>query len=92
MQQKNTILSLTTDLLANGAFDHLEDDKISALYLLILKLTEPLTSLQQNLLLGFWNHACTGHLPAALLYRCNTLLQQTGRCPMEIQEPEMEIY
>jgi len=92
MQKNDTILSLTANLLANGAFNHLEDDKVSALHRLILKLTEPLTPIQQNLLLGFWNHACTDSLPGSLLYRCNTILYQLGRTPMEMQESEIEMY
>ena len=89
MLQNKTILSLTVDLLANNAFNHLRDDEISALHHLILKLQEPLTPIQQNLLLTFWNHAYTGDLPAPLLYRCNTILQQLGRSPMEMLEVEM---
>ncbi len=87
-----TVLSLTIDLLANNAFNHLKDEEISALHHLILKLQEPLTSIQQNLLLTFWNHAYTGDLPAALLYRCNTVLQQLGRNPLEEVMMEMEMY
>jgi hypothetical protein len=99
MQRSDTILSLTIDLLANNAFNHLRDDEISALHHLILKLKEPLTPIQQNLpvrqaglLLTFWNHAYTGGLPAHLLHRCNTILQQLGRTPMEMMEVEMEMY
>jgi hypothetical protein len=92
MLQSKTVLSLTIDLLANNAFNHLKDEKISALHHLILKLTEPLTTIQQNLLLTFWNHAYTGDLPAALLHRCNTLLQQLGRNPLEELMIEMDIY
>ncbi|HMI78998.1 MAG TPA: hypothetical protein VK484_09390 [Ferruginibacter sp.] len=94
MLQNKTILSLTGDLLANNAFNHLREDELSALHLLILKLKEPLTPIQQNLLLTFWNHAYTGDLPAPLLHRCNTILQQMGRSPMEMLEPmmEMEMY
>jgi hypothetical protein len=92
MLQNKTILSLTVDLLANNAFNHLRDDEISALHHLILKLREPLTPIQQNLLLTFWNHAYTGALPAPLLHRCNTILQQLGRSPMEMQEVEVEFY
>ena len=92
MLQDKTILSLTVDLLANDAFNHLRDDEISALHFLILKLKEPLTPIQQNLLLTFWNHAYTGNLPAPLLHRCNTILQQLGRSPMEILDLEMEMY
>ena len=87
-----TVLSLTIDLLANNAFNHLKDEEISALHHLILKLQEPLTPMQQNLLLTFWNHAYTGDLPAALLYRCNTVLQLLGRSPLEEVGIEMEIY
>lgn len=43
MLQSKTVLSLTMDLLAHNAFNHLRDDEISALHHLILKLTEPLT-------------------------------------------------
>ena len=90
--QHKTILSLTIDLLAHNAFNHLKDEEISALHHLILKLQEPLTVIQQNLLLTFWNHAYTGDLPAALLYRCNTVLQQLGRTPLEETGIEMEMY
>ena len=99
MLQSKTVLSLTIDLLANNAFNHLKDEEISALHHLILKLQEPLTPIQQNLpgrqtslLLTFWNHAYTGDLPAALLYRCNTMLQQLGRSPLEEMLMEMEMY
>ena len=92
MLQSKTVLSLTIDLLANNAFNHLKDEKISALHHLILKLTEPLTTIQQNLLLTFWNHAYTGDLHPALLYRCNTVLQQLGRSPMEEIMMGMEMY
>ena len=92
MLQSKTILSLTMDLLAHNAFNHLRDDEISALHHLILKLTEPLTPIQQNLLLTFWNHACTTGLPAPLLHRCNSILMQLGRNPMEMMEVEMEMY
>ena len=92
MLQSNTVLSLTMDLLAHNAFNHLRDDEISSLHHLILKLTEPLTPIQQNLLLTFWNHACTAELPAPLLHRCNTVLLQLGRMPMEMGEVEMDLY
>ena len=92
MLQSKTVLSLTVDLLANNAFNHLKDEEISALHHLILKLQEPLTYIQQNLLLTFWNHAYPGDLPAALLYRCNTLLQQLGRSPLEELVIEMDLY
>ena len=82
MQHSKTILSLTSDLLANGGFSHLKDDQISALHHLIVRLKEPLTVIQQNLLLTFWNNADAANLPAALLYRCNTVLQQFGRNPI----------
>jgi hypothetical protein len=91
MQHSNSILSLTIDLLAHNAFNHLRDDEISALHHLIMKLQEPLTPIQQNLLLTFWNHACTAGLPAPLLHRCNTLLVQMGRSPMERLEVEAEM-
>ena len=83
MQQDKTILSLTTDLLANGGFSHLKDDKISALHHLLLRLQEPLTIIQQNLLLRFWSNADAGNIPPALLYRCNAILQQRGLMPIE---------
>lgn len=92
MLQSKTVLSLTIDLLANNAFNHLRDDEISALHHLILKLQEPLTPIQQNLLLTFWNHACSSGLPAPLLHRCNAILMQLGRSPMEMGEVEMEMY
>jgi hypothetical protein len=90
MLQSKTVLSLTIDLLAHNAFNHLKDEEISALHHLILKLQEPLTTIQQNLLLTFWNHAYTGDLPAGLLHRCNTVLYQLGRSPLE--EVVMEMY
>lgn len=92
MLQSKTVLSLTIDLLAHNAFNHLKDEDISALHHLILKLQEPLTPIQQNLLLAFWNHAYTGDLPAALLHRCNTILQQLGHGPLEEMMMEMEMY
>lgn len=92
MLQSKTVLSLTIDLLANNAFNHLRDDEISALHHLILKLQEPLTPIQQNLLLTFWNHACSSGLPAPLLHRCNAILMQLGRSPLEMGEVEMEMY
>ncbi|MBK8609308.1 MAG: hypothetical protein IPL84_05010 [Chitinophagaceae bacterium] len=92
MLQSKTVLSLTIDLLANNAFNHLKDSDISALHHLILKLQEPLTAPQQRLLLAFWNHAYTGDLPAALLHRCNTVLQQLGLSPLEEVIMEMELY
>ncbi len=92
MLQSKTVLSLTIDLLANNAFNHLKDEEISALHHLILKLQEPLTTIQQNLLLTFWNHAYTGDLPAALLHRCNSILLHLGRNPLEEVMMEMEMY
>ncbi len=92
MQQGKTILTLTIDLLANGAFNHLKDDKITALHHLILQLQEPLTAIQQNLLLTFWNNADASNLSSGLLHRCNTILQQMGRQPIEDLVVEMEMY
>jgi hypothetical protein len=92
MLQSKTVLSLTIDLLANNAFNHLKDKEISALHHLILKLQEPLTPVQQNLLLAFWSHAYTGDLPAGLLHRCNTILQQLGYSPLEAVMVEVEMY
>jgi len=92
MQQSKNILSLTIDLLANGGFNHLKDEEITQLHHLILRLQEPLTSIQQNLLLTFWNNADAANLPAALLYRCNAVLQQRGRSPIEELNVEMEMY
>jgi hypothetical protein len=83
MQQGKTILSLTIDLLANGGFNHLKDEEISALHHLIMRLQEPLSNIQQSLLLTFWNNADAANLPPALLYRCNTILQQRGLKPIE---------
>lgn len=82
MEHSNTILSLTTDLLANGGFSHLKDDQVSALHHLILRLKEPLSIVQQNLLLTFWSNTDAANIPAALLYRCNTVLQQHGFAPI----------
>ena len=94
MLPSKTVLSLTIDLLANNAFNHLKDEEISALHHLILKLQEPLTRVQQNLLLGFWRHADTTGLSPALLHRCNTILQQLGHYPLEemMMEMEMDMY
>jgi hypothetical protein len=92
MKQSNTVLSLTMDLLAHNAFNHLQDDEVSGLHHLILRFTEPLTPVQERLLLRFWNHACTTGLPPGLLHRCNTMLIQCGYQPMEMGEVEMELY
>lgn len=91
MQHSKTILSLTTDLLAHGGFNHLKDSEITALHHLILRLQEPLSTVQQNLLLTFWNNADAANLPPALLYRCNTVLQQLGRLPIVELYVEMEL-
>jgi hypothetical protein len=92
MQQPNSILTLTIDLLAHGGFSHLKDEEISALHHLILRLQEPLSMIQQNLLLTFWNNADAANLPPALLYRCNTILQQRGRNPIEELCVPMDMY
>ena len=92
MQHNKTILTLTTDLLANGGFNHLKDDEISALHHLILRLQEPLSIIQQDLLLIFWNNADAANIPPALLYRCNAVLQQRGRNPIQELHAEMEMY
>lgn len=92
MQVENNVVSLTTDLLANQAFSHLKDEDISSLYYCICKLNGKVSSMQQNLLLTFWNHANTINLPPCLLQRCNTVLQRLGRGPMEIMEPGVEMY
>lgn len=92
MLPNKTVLSLTMDLLASQAFNHLKDSEISALHHLILKLQEPLTQMQKNLLLGFWRHANTAVLSPALLHRCNTVLLQHGQYPMEEMMMEMELY
>ena len=92
MLQSKTVLSLTIDLLANNAFNHLKDEEISSLHYLILRLQEPLTPIQQTLLLNFWNYAFTGNLSAALLHRCNTVLLQLGRNPLEEMMVEMDTY
>ena len=92
MQHNKTILSLTIDLLANGGFNHLKDEEISALHHLILRLQEPLSIIQQNLLLTFWNNADAANIPPALLYRCNSVLQQRGRNPIEELRVEMDSY
>ena len=90
MQPSNTVLSLTTDLLAHQAFNHLPDDRISELHHLILRLKEPLSREQEELLLVFWHHASTGNLPAPLLHQCNSILLQRGRNPLEETIFEME--
>lgn len=92
MIHSKTVLSLTTDLLAHHAFSHLRDTEISALHHLIIKMQDPLTLIQQNLLLIFWNHANTRDLPPALVYRCNILLQQLGRPPLEELMMEVDVY
>jgi hypothetical protein len=92
MQQDKTILALTTDLLANGGFNHLKDDEISALHHLLLRLQEPLTLIQQKLLLRFWSNADAGNIPPALLYRCNAILQQYGMMPIEELCTATDIY
>jgi hypothetical protein len=91
MQHNKTILSLTTDLLANGGFNHLKDDQVSALHHLIFRLKESLNGIQQNLLLTFWNNADAANVPPALLYRCNTVLFQHGRNPIAALYSETEL-
>ncbi len=91
MQHEKTILSLTTDLLANGGFSHLKDEQVSALHHLILRLQEPLSVIQQKLLLTFWNNADASNIPPALLYRCNTVLQQFGFSPIQELYAGMEM-
>jgi hypothetical protein len=76
MKESNTLLSLTMDLLAHDAFKHLGDDEINALQQLAGKISEPLTPVNQGLLLTYWNFASTSGLPAPLLNRCNRILQQ----------------
>lgn len=83
MLPNNCVLSLTGDLLAFHAFSHLRDDEVSALHHIILKHSGPISTVQQNLLLSCWNHAVTANIPPALLHRCNTVLLQLGRNPME---------
>ncbi len=92
MEKSKTILALTIDLLANGAFNHLQDDDITAMHHLLLRLNEPLTTVQQNLLLTFWNHAAITNIPFPLLYRCNTILQQLGRSPLEEHADNLEYF
>jgi hypothetical protein len=92
MRQGNMVLSLTTDLLANGSFNHLKDDEISALHHIILKLQGSLSAMQQNLLLTFWNNADVYSIPPALLYRCNMTLLQFGRPPIENFRMETEMF
>jgi len=82
MQQDKIILSRTTDLLANGGFSHLKDDQLSALHHQLLRLREPLSMEQENHLLKFWANADATHLPEALVYRCNMVLQQRGFHPI----------
>lgn len=81
MLQSKNILSLTTDLLASGAFSHLTDEQVSSLHHLILQLQEPLTIIQQRLLLSYWSQIDATELPPPLLHRCNMLLQQYGCAP-----------
>lgn len=90
MQYSKTILPLTTDLLAHGGFSHLKDDQISVLHHLILRLQEPLSVIQQKLLLTFWSNADAANLPSSLLHRCNTVLQQYGLNPIESLYAEAE--
>jgi hypothetical protein len=92
MRQNNTIPSITTDLLAHGAFSHLKDDEVAGLHHLIVRLKEPLSPVQQNLLLTLWYHADTGNFPPGLFYRCNAVLQKMGRNLLNEQAVEMEIY
>ena len=90
--QPNPVLSLTADLLAYNAFNHLPDEKISALHHLILRLKEPLTHEQQNLLITFWNYASVSNLSPALLQKCNTILMRHGRTPLEEIFVERETF
>ena len=90
MLPSNNILFLTSDLLATGGFSHLKDNQVSALHFLMLQFKGPLTSVQQKLLLSFWYNADPANIPPALLYRCNTVLQQYGGCPIIMSYAEME--
>jgi len=83
MLPNNYVLPLTGDLLAFRAFSHLRDDEVSALHHIILNHSGPISIAQQNLLLSCWHHAVTDNIPPALLHRCNTVLLQLGRNPME---------
>lgn len=83
MQNANSILALTTDLLANGSFNHLKDDELSALHHVLLKLRGSASHIHQQLLLTFWNNADATQVPQALLHRCNMVLMGCGRMPIE---------
>jgi hypothetical protein len=76
MLPAETIHSLTSDLLENNAFNHLREDEVSALQHLLGRLKEPLSAIQQSLLLTFWKHASTTNVPPALLGQCNKVLRQ----------------
>jgi hypothetical protein len=76
MLPATTIHSLTSDLLANNAFNHLREDEVSALQQLLRGLKEPLSTIQQSLLLTFWKHASTADVPPSLLGQCNKVLHQ----------------
>jgi hypothetical protein len=92
MKQDNTILSLTTDLLAYGGFSHLKDDEISALHHVLLRLQGSVNIMQQKLLLTFWNNADFNSIPASLLHRCNMILLQFGAAPMEDRMVQADMY
>ncbi len=83
MPYTNMILALTTDLLANGSFNHLKDDELSNLHYVLLKLHEGASPEHQQLLLTLWNNADGSQVPQALLYKCNMLLLGFGRTPIE---------
>jgi hypothetical protein len=77
------IVSLTSNLLAVGAFSHLTDEKVSSLYHLLLCLQEPLSKEQAQIMLQFWQHADATTISAALLHRCNSILSQFRFPPLE---------
>ena len=78
MPVSTPIISLTSNLLAGGAFSHLKDEEVAGLHHLVLRLQEPLSIAQVKLMFGFWQHADVATISSALLHRCNELLCKFG--------------
>jgi hypothetical protein len=79
MTAQKTVLGLTIDMLHEKAFSHLQQNELQALYQLTAHMHDPLTLIEQQLLLTYWTYTDINRLSPALLYRCDIQLQQMGR-------------
>jgi hypothetical protein len=83
MPVSTPIVSLTSNLLAGGAFSHLTDEEVSGIHHMVLRLQQPLSTEQVQIMLGFWQYADVATISSALLHRCNAMRYQFGLPPME---------